>query len=148
MATNGTGSGVYKTTVTGSGSSAVLNASSVAANPAAASRFLDIDGRGSIWYLDNTTGTYLYQYVPSASSTTSYYPCYNAGTMTGTGTSTSVVQVCTTGISTKLDLAIDSTGSIWVASYGNSGGGRMVQIIGLAAPTVPLKALGKPGVMP
>jgi streptogramin lyase len=148
MATNGTGSGIYKTTVTGSGSSAVLNASSVATNQATASRFLDIDGVGSIWYLDNTSGTYLYQYAPSSRTTTSYYPCYNAGTMTGTGTSTSVVQVCSTGMSTKLDLAIDSTGSIWVASYGNSGGGRMVQIIGLAAPTVPLKALGKPGVMP
>jgi hypothetical protein len=45
-------------------------------------------------------------------------------------------------------LAVDATGSIWVASYGNSGGGRVVQIIGLASPTIPLKALGKPGVMP
>jgi hypothetical protein len=51
-------------------------------------------------------------------------------------------------MSTKLALAVDSTGSIWVASYGNSGGGRMVQILGVAAPTIPLRALGKPGVMP
>ncbi len=146
--TNGTGGGIVKTSVTGSGTTAVLNAASVAANPATASRFLDIDGAGSIWYLDNTTGTYLYQYIPSTGTTNSYYSCYNAGTTTGTGTATSTVQVCTTGMSTKLDLAVDSTGSVWVASYGNSGGGRMVQIIGLAAPTVPLKALGKPGVMP
>jgi hypothetical protein len=148
LVSNGTGSGIYKTTVTGAGSSAVLNASSMAANPAAASRFLDIDGTGSIWYLDNATGAYLYQFAPSSGTTTSYYSCYNAGTTTGTGSATSTVQVCSTGMSLKLDLAIDSTGSIWVASYGNSGGGRMVQIIGLAAPTVPLKALGKPGVMP
>ncbi|MBS1801125.1 MAG: hypothetical protein JSS95_15030 [Acidobacteria bacterium] len=148
LVTNGTGSGIYKATVTGSGSSAVLNAAKVTANPAAASRFLDIDGAGSVWYLDNTTGTYLYQYMPSSGATNSYYSCYNAGTTTGTGSSTSTVQVCSTGMSTKLDLAIDSTGSVWVASYGNSGGGRMVQIIGLAAPTVPLKAVGKPGVMP
>ena len=45
----------------------------------------------------------------------------------------------------KLDSAVDATGSIWVASYGNSGGGRVAQIIGLAAPTIPLKALGKGG---
>lgn len=148
IASNGTGSGIFRATVTGSGSSAVISASNVGANPAANSRFFDIDGAGSIWYLDNTTGTYLYQYTPSTGSTNSYYSCYNAGTMTGTGTASSVVQTCSTGMSTKLDLAIDSTGSIWVASYGNSGGGRMVQIIGLATPTIPLKALGRPGVMP
>ncbi len=147
---NGTGSGIFKTTVNGSGASAVLSSVSVAANPAAASRFLDIDGAGSIWYLDSTSGTYLYQYIPSTGTTNSYYPCYNAGTTTGTGNSSTVLgsQTCATGMSTKLALAIDSTGSIWVASYGNSGGGRMVQIIGVAAPTVPLRALGKPGVMP
>ncbi len=148
IASNGSASGIFKTTVTGSGASAVLNASNAGPNPAANSRFLDIDGAGSIWYLDNTTGTYLYQYIPSTEITNSYYPCYNAGTTTGTGTATSVVQVCSTGMSTKLDLAIDSTGSVWVASYGNSGGGRMVQIIGVASPTIPLKALGKPGIMP
>jgi hypothetical protein len=142
--TNGTSGGIIKTTVTGSGASAVLNPASVAANPAAASRFLDIDGAGSIWYLDSASGTSLYQYIPSDGTTNSFYPCYNAGTGTGSGTS----QTCSTGLSTKLDLAVDSTGSIWVASYGNSGGGRVTQIIGLAAPTVPLKALGKPGVMP
>jgi sugar lactone lactonase YvrE len=145
---NGTGSGIMKTTVTGGGASAILIPSKGAVNPAANSRFLDVDGSGSIWYLDNITGTHLYQYIPSTNTTNSFYPCYNAGTMTGTGTSSSVVQVCTTGMSTKLDLAIDSTGSIWVASYGNSGGGRMVQIIGLATPTVPLKSVGRPGVMP
>jgi len=144
VVTNGTGGGIMQVSVTGSGASAVLNPTKVAANPATASRFLDTDGAGSIWYLDNTSGTHLYQYIPSSSTTNSYYPCYNAGTGTGTGTS----QTCSTGLSTKLDLAVDATGSIWVASYGNSGGGRVVQIIGLAAPTIPLKALGKPGVMP
>lgn len=145
---NSTSGGIFKTTVTGTGDSAVLSASSVAANPAANSRYLDTDGAGSIWYLDNTTGTYLYQYIPSTGTTNSYYPCYNAGTNTGTGTASETIQVCTTGMSTKLALAVDSTGSIWVASYGNSGGGRMVQILGVAAPTIPLRALGKPGVMP
>jgi hypothetical protein len=141
--TNVTGGGIWRTTVTGSGASAVLIPANVAANPAAASRFMDIDGAGSVWYVDNTSGTNVYQYVPSTSTLTPYYPCYNAGTLTG-GTSST----CSTGISTRFDLAVDSTGSIWVASYGNAGGGRLVQIIGLAAPTVPLKALGKPGVMP
>jgi hypothetical protein len=146
--TNGTGGGIWKTTVTGTGAAATLAATNVAANPAAASRFMDVDGVGSIWYVDNTTGTKVYQYIPSSSALNSFYPCYNAGTTTGTGTATSTVQTCTTGISTRFDFAVDSTGSIWVASYGNSGGGRMTQIIGLAAPTVPLKALGKIGVMP
>jgi len=146
--TTGTGAGLYKTTVTGSGASAVLAPASVAAVTAAASRSTDIDGLGNIWYADFTTGTSLYQFVPSTAKTTPFYPCYNAGTTTGTGTATSTVQTCATGISTRIDFAVDSTGSIWVASYGNGGGGRIVQIIGLAAPTVPLKALGKPGVMP
>ena len=140
-ASNGTGGGIVKTSVTGSGAGAVLSTATVGGNAAANSGFLDIDGLGSIWYLDNTTGTLLYQYVPSTGNTSSYYPCYNAGT---TGTT----QNCVTGMSTKYDLAIDATGSVWVASYGNSGGGRIVQIIGLAAPTVPLKALGKAGIMP
>jgi hypothetical protein len=137
--TNGTGGGVIKTTVTGSGTSAVLNPASVASNPAAASGFLDVDGAGSIWYLDNASGAFLYQYIPSTGTTNFYYSCYSPVT------SASSEQTCTTSLSTKLDLAVDSTGSVWVPSYGN---GRMVQIIGLAAPTVPLKALGKPAVMP
>jgi len=139
--TTGTGNGVYKTTVTGTGASAVLVPTNVAAVTAAASRSTDIDGLGNIWYADFTTGTSLYQFVPSTAKTTAFYPCYNAAT---TGSS----QTCSTGISTRIDFAVDSTGSIWVASYGNGGGGRIVQIIGLAAPTVPLKALGKPGVLP
>jgi hypothetical protein len=102
---------------------------------------MDTDGAGNIWYPDSSTGTSLYQYRPSSNVTTAYYPCYNAAT---TGSS----QTCTTGISTRQSLAIDSTGSIWVASYANSGGGRMVQIIGLAAPAVPLRAMGQAGVMP
>lgn len=141
--TNGTGSGIWKITATGTGASTVLTPTNAAANPAAASRFMDIDGVGNIYYVDNTTGTSLYRYVPSTNAVTSYYPCYNASTIGGGAAAT-----CGTGISTRFDFAIDSTGSIWVASYGNSGGGRLVQILGLAAPTVPLKSLGKMGVMP
>jgi hypothetical protein len=137
--TNGTGSGIIKTTVTGSGTSAVLSPAGVASNPAAASAFLDVDGAGSIWYLDNASGGFLYQYIPSTGTTNSYYSCYSPVT------SASSEQTCSAGMSSKLDLAVDSTGSVWVPSYGN---GRIVQIIGLAAPTVPLKALGKPAVMP
>lgn len=147
-APNGTSGGIFKTTVTGSGSGATLASANVATNSATASRFFDIDGMGDIWYLDNTTGTFLYQYDPPSGNIVGHYSCYNAGTTTGTGTATSTVQTCSTGMSTKQDLAIDSTGTVWVASYGNSGGGRMVQIIGAAAPTVPLRAAGKPGVMP
>jgi len=138
---NGTGEGIFKTSVTGSGAGAVLSTAKVGGNVAANSGFLDVDGLGSIWYLDTTSGGLLYQYVSSAGITNSYYPCYNAST-------TGSTQNCVAGMDAKYDLAIDSTGSVWVASYGNSGGGRIVQIIGLAAPTVPLKALGKPGVMP
>jgi hypothetical protein len=136
---------IYKTTVTGTGASAVLTPAVVAASPVTSatfgSRYLDIDGVGNIWFMDADSGTDLYQYIPSTATTTPFYPCYNAGT---TGSS----QTCTTGISTRLDVSVDSTGSIWIGSYGNTGGGRIVQIIGLAAPTVPLKALGKIGVTP
>jgi hypothetical protein len=153
---NGTPGELNKIMVTGTGSAATLAASGVAtvvaATPtnATAIRFMDIDGAGTIWFPDNTTGTKLYGYVPSNNTITSYYPCYNAGTTTGTSTAVppANIQTCTTGISTRFDLAIDSTGTMWVASYGNSGGGRVAQIIGLAAPTVPLKSLGRPGQIP
>src|SRR6185437_62799 len=63
--TTGTGGGLYKTTVTGTGASAVLAPANVAAVTAAASRSTDIDGVGNIWYKDFNTGTDIYQYVPS-----------------------------------------------------------------------------------
>jgi hypothetical protein len=148
--TSGSAGAIFKTTVAGSGASAVLTPTNLGPSPTPAipttpfaSRFMDIDGAGSIWFSDFTTGTDLYRYVPSTRVTTPYYPCYNASALTG-GTAAT----CTTGISTRYDLALDSTGSLWVASYNNSGGGRMVQVLSIAAPTVPLKALGKPGVMP
>lgn len=142
---NGSSGGIFETTMTGTGASATLQSTNVAANGATTSRYLDTDGVGTIWYPDSSTGTLLYQYIPSSNTTNAYYPCYNAGTTTGTNNTS---QTCATGISTRQSLAIDSTGSIWVGSYGNSGGGRMVQILGLAAPTIPLKAMGKPGLMP
>jgi hypothetical protein len=148
IATNGTGNGLWKVAVTGTGAAATLSATNLGPNPSAGSRFMDIDGAGNVYFMDGSTGTKVYQGNPSAGTLNAYYPCYNAGTTTGTGAATQTVQTCSTGISTRIDLAIDSTGSIWVASYGNSGGGRMTQIIGLAAPTVPLKSMGKPGVMP
>lgn len=40
---------------------------------------------------------------------------------------------------------VDSTGSVWINSPGN---GQLIQIIGAAAPTWPLLADVKPGVMP
>jgi len=137
-APTGTGGGLFKSTLTGA---STLQSVNVATNTAATSRYMDTDGAGNIWYPDSSTGTSLYQYRPSSNVTAAYYPCYNAAT---TGSS----QTCTTGISMRQSLAIDSTGSIWVASYANSGGGRIVQIIGLAAPAVPLRAMGQAGVMP
>ena len=146
--TDGAGNAIFLTTVTGTGAAATLTPAVAAPAPvptaALSARYMDIDGTGTVWFADASTGTKLYQFVPGSAGATAYYPCFNAGTTTGSNTS----QTCTTGISTRLDFAIDSTGSIWVMSYGNSGGGRLAQIIGLASPTVPLKAVGKIGVMP
>src|SRR6187402_2971835 len=69
-AANGTGGGIFKTSVTGSGAGAVLSAAKVGGNSAASSGFLDIDGLGSIWYLDTSSGGLLYQYVSSTGSPT------------------------------------------------------------------------------
>jgi sugar lactone lactonase YvrE len=149
--TGGSSGTINLVSVTGSGTSVALSAAGTASNPATASVNADTDGAGTVWYMDHTTGTYIYNYIPSNGALYAYYPCYNTGTMTGTGTATSTVQTCSTGISTRWDMAIDSTGSIWVGSYGNSSSSnypRLAQIIGLAAPTVPLRALGKAGVMP
>jgi hypothetical protein len=140
---------LYKVTVTGSGASATLATSPLVtvnqSNPSANGlniRFMDTDGVGTIWFLDDQTGTKLYQYVPSSGTLTPFYPCYNSGPLSA------APEVCGDGLSTRLDMSIDSTGSIWVAGYGNTGGGHIEQLIGLAAPTVPLRALGKIGVMP
>lgn len=142
---NGTGtSNIYKIAVTGTGASAALNPAIGATNPATNSRQMDIDGLGNVWYPDSTTGTKLYRYVPSTNAVTAFYPCW----ITDSLQAGSATPTCGTGISTRYDFAIDSTGSLWVASYNNSGGGRMVQILGLAAPTVPLKALGKMATIP
>lgn len=151
--TDGSSGGIYKTTVTGSGTSAVLTPNRLTDNPAflddsgESIGYLDTDGAGSVWIPEIATTTYLYQYAPSVGTngtSTAYYPCRNAGTTTGSGTS----QSCSESFSTKYDFAIDSTGSIWVATYGTSFLGHVEQVIGLAAPTVPLRALGKAGVMP
>ncbi len=81
---NGSSGGIFETTMTGTGASATLQSTNVAANGATTSRYLDTDGVGTIWYPDSSTGTLLYQYIPSSNTTNAYYPCYNAGTTTGT----------------------------------------------------------------
>ncbi|MDE1160448.1 MAG: hypothetical protein PW792_00725 [Acidobacteriaceae bacterium] len=140
---NGTGNAFYQLSVTGSGSSAAITSTPLAVNAATLAVMMDTDGAGNVWYADHTTGTDFYKYSPVDNSITSFYPCYVVATITSSG-----YQTCVTGISTRWDFSIDSSGAMWVASYGNSGGGRIAQILGLAAPTVPLRALGKAGIMP
>lgn len=152
MVTNGSGAGqVYKISVTGSGASAVLSASALGTNPVAAADtggFMDTDGAGNLWIPDRTTTTPLYRYVPSTTSASPFYPCNPGLTTTGTYSATTQSEVCGQSYSSKSDMAIDSTGSIWIPSYGTSALSRTTEVIGAAAPTVPLRALGKAGVMP
>jgi len=164
MSTNSPSDGaageLYKATVAGAGAASTLSDAPAIAVPEYTSadeyqgRFMDTDGAGNIWFTDYQTTTYLYAYFPSTGALTTFYPCFaylpqsGSGSAAPPGTNYCGQGTGGSGISTRLDQALDSTGSLWVASYGNSGGGRMVQVISPAAPTVPLKAMGKIGVMP
>lgn len=107
-------------------------------------KFLEVDGGSVVWVADST-GIMAYA---SALGTPAYLnesggftPCVPSGTS------------CTyPDFSSTKGIAIDSTGSLWfttpdlTTSTANSN--RLFQIIGSAAPTWPLLATGKPGVMP
>jgi hypothetical protein len=89
------------------------------------------DGDGTIWTAD-TSGHSIDYFPPSTSIAYRYEPCLI--------TSGACASIFTTG--KPFNLSIDSTGSIWTTVPAT---GNVVQIIGAAAPTVPLLSLGLTG---
>jgi len=94
--------------------------------------FSEADGAGNIWNAD-TNGKRVSQYNPTAGTAYIFKPCVGGNT------------ACTSVFGTlgkPQTVSVDSTGSIWIA---DTTGGNVVEIIGAAAPTWPLLALGKTG---
>jgi hypothetical protein len=78
------------------------------------------------------------------SPTLGFISCYLATTATTTCASTSTSPYAYPTYSSR-GIAIDSTGSVWLS---NSVYATVTQLIGIAAPTNPLLAAGKPGLSP
>lgn len=135
--TSGTGGNVFKLTPIGSGSGTTLSKSVLLADPSSSARTLSIDGNGTVWFADNngTTGN-IYAYNTTSGSLTGYLPCYLASSST---------QTCSSAVNGMRNVAVDSTGALWIPS---SPAGTVIQVFGVAAPTVPLLSQIKPGVMP
>lgn len=160
VAWSGTTSGVYNTTVSGSGASATLATSLVGSTGNANPRQGQIDGIGAFWSVTNNSSTPLYRFTPGAAAAVPYYPCYadqttynpaNTTAAAATGSKTNIQCTRTNNVTTaanlgsKLDLAIDSTGSVWTTGANYA---YVAQILGVAAPAWPLLSSGKRGVMP
>ncbi|MDE1156124.1 MAG: hypothetical protein PW735_10395 [Acidobacteriaceae bacterium] len=104
-----------------------------------ATQEMAIDGAGTIFIPDNNSSTQgIHMYATGTSNTltpsTGLKSCYlatSAATTCGTGTGAAVYN--------PRQPAVDSTGSVWA---GMTGGG-VVQLIGVAAPTYPVLAVGK-----
>jgi hypothetical protein len=138
--------GLYKLTASGSGTTFSISAGTLIpytpAGGTASLRYMSIDGNGTLWTVDNNTSYSLilgYSTTASSPSFIRIKPCTVASGACVTPTSsTNTVYGPRYG-------QPDSTGSLWVASSTN---GTVQQVIGLAAPTWPLLAVLKPGLMP
>lgn len=111
--------------------------------------FAATDGAGTVFIPDNNDPSFgIHAYLTQtntsggtqvASPFHGYKSCYLATTST---------TVCGTNnmaaVYNAQQVVIDSTGSLWAPS----GSGGVTQIIGIAAPTYPLAAAGKPGLSP
>jgi len=93
--------------------------------------FDEADGDGNIWTADTGSHSIIY-FAPGTSTAYRYEPCLI--------TSGACASIFVTG--KPFDISIDSTGSIWTPAPAT---GNVVQIIGAAAPTVPLLSLGLTG---
>jgi hypothetical protein len=108
-----------------------------------------IDGAGTM-FLGNVFSTAygLHAYSTTAgyvlSPTLGFQSCYLASTTTTTCASNTTSPYLYPTYEPR-SVAIDSTGSVWLD---NSANPQVTQIIGLAAPTNPLLAAGKPGLSP
>ncbi len=120
---------------------------------ASATGIPSIDGAGTLYLSDNigagALGIHAYSTVAATSSDTGgqvlsppsgYLACYLA-----TPTTTTCGSGTTSAVYNPRASAVDSTGSVW-ADISTTGG--LTQLIGLAAPSWPLLATGKPGLSP
>ncbi len=124
-----------------------------------------IDGGGTIWMPDPTTGGgairpyYASLPTPSFGAFVGCYP-WGASSTTTTATSTATTSTASTicnpglwngGNNTQRpsrgsrNMVIDSSGAMWIGAGGNFG---ISQILGVAAPTWPLLSYAKFGVLP
>jgi len=110
---------------------------------------MTIDGNNQLWIADNgasSQGLLVYNTVSglAISPPTGYKGCFVTSGACGATSLGAVYDPRYT--------AIDSTGSVWagitVGGLGQTGVGGVTQMIGTAAPAWPLRATGKPGVMP
>jgi hypothetical protein len=112
-----------------------------------------IDGAGTLYLGDNfgggALGIHAYSTVAVSSSDTAsqvlsppagYLGCYLA-----TATTTTCGTLTASAVYNPRETAVDSTGSVW-ADISTTGG--LTQLIGLAAPSWPLLASGRPGQHP
>ncbi len=124
-----------------------------------------IDGGGTIWIPDPTTGGgAIRPYYASLPTPTfgSFVGCYPWGASSTTTTATSTVTtstastICNPGLWNggnnaqrpsrgSRNMVIDSSGAMWIGAGGNFG---ISQILGVAAPTWPLLSYAKFGVLP
>ena len=106
---------------------------------------LEVDGGGKVWIADtNTYGTEVFNIGTTAfiSESGGFKPCLISGTTCATNSST------TGGATGPRSVAVDSTGSVWVANGTlNLATGIVDQIIGAGTPTWWAGATN-PGVMP
>jgi hypothetical protein len=104
----------------------------------------EIDGAGTDFVPDNTSSTVgLHAYSTITGNTLSESNGYRACLLASATTTTCGAGTAGVLASSK-SAVIDSTGSVWVSI--STGG--VSQIIGLAAPTYPALATGKPGLSP
>lgn len=128
-------------------------------------RLAAIDGSGTIWIADATTGGgYIRSYYSTlpTPSFSGFAGCLPWGTSSSTATATSTVTTSTAStlcnpavwagssvtqrpLRGVRNLVIDSSGSIWAGAQSNF---ALAQVIGSAAPTWPLLSYAKFGVQP
>jgi sugar lactone lactonase YvrE len=118
---NGTGNVVYKVGIGSGGVASVSNAfggGGLSGNPSAGPVALTVDGSGNIWTV-NYNSTTSFSSISELSSS-------------GVGISDSNYGYQGGNITQPTGISVDISGDLWVA---NTGGGGVVEVIGIATPT-------------
>jgi len=141
---------INKLTASYSGSVVTAIVSSTAATYTPASgtaglRYMAIDGNNTLWTEDINSSTSNYAAVGYKTTALSPTPFRLKPCIANSGTTCPSASSSTAGIYGARIPVVDSSGDVWYASATN---GEVVEFIGLAAPSWPLLAVSKPGVMP